>query len=142
MSTVDEEHKPSHTLGHVLMGLVAFALATAAVYLWITDNGRPFSLSLPFAGPSSVAPAPVQPEAGPGDRSAPPERIAPPSPPRPTKTVAQLTGSPPSAGPPAPISRPAPSPAPLNGEVDPQVASDAAATGMTARARPAPPANP
>jgi|GEM_PF-5310220 len=141
MSTADEEHKPSHTLGHVLMGLISGALAVVAVFLWFTDGDHRLSWPLSFAATSSVpsALAVQRPDA----RSS-------PRPDSPTRVIARRSQSAPSVAGFAPADpqsietqAPAPSPSPLfNGVVDPQVASDAAATGMTARARPAAPANP
>ena len=148
MTTADHEHRESHTLGHLFMGLVAIILAAIAAYLWLTDPAA--TLRLPLAGsPSSSEPVAAVPLDRPVQTTPPTvieRNIAPKldsaaSPPTvvtpPTAPAAQMA-PPPVAS--APAAAPAPrATTPADDYSNGQVAQDAAAVGMTARVRPAQP---
>ncbi|HVY35080.1 MAG TPA: hypothetical protein VG960_11750 [Caulobacteraceae bacterium] len=142
MSAASEDHRHSHTTSHVFMALVAAILAAVAAYLWLTDGPAPLNwpVIFPATSTSPSAPAPsapavrtqaiVQPSAPlAGDDPAP---VPAPVAARPLTPEAALTA-------PQAVANPPP-PSPQTGALDPQVAADAAAVGMTSRIRPADPA--
>lgn len=128
MSAVTSEHH-SASRGHVVMAFVAFVLALAAAYLWLTD-GTPAQIRLPSAASftqTRADPAPAAPATKPhriahlGAGAAAGQQTL-----RFSDAEASVEDeSPPAAGPPTP-----------------QIAIDAAAAGMTARVRPADPSRP
>jgi hypothetical protein len=132
MSTADREHHHPHgaSFGHIVLGLVAGALALIAAYLWLTDGAAPVAISITSTSP---APSSVPVAAAPLDRPAATSVASPPP-------HAQIQAVAPT---PTPIAAETVQDAPpQNGALDPQVAADAAAVGMTARVRPAEPAPP
>jgi len=128
MATAGEERRRSLSAGHIFMGLVAVALGLTAAYLWLTDGNpsRPFHLQSP-APPAAVAA--IMPAKDPAVVVSRPTPAAP-------KPVPQ------AAPQPAVASAPETAPADQTGAVDPQVAADAAAVGMTVRVRPSDPGSP
>jgi hypothetical protein len=158
MSTAGEEHHPRHSAGQVFMALVAGALALIAAYLWLTDGAAPVPLPAalapaePAAAPVSAPPVVAGPAAAPV--SAPPVVAGPVDPPvvqaeashplqPPARTLTPSpTLAPPTVAPPPPRFAPVQDDPPQAAPIDPQVAADAAAVGMTARVRPADPAQP
>jgi len=145
MSTVQLRHHSSILL-HLLMGLAAALLALAAAYLWLTDEDvTPISLpepsaaappSQPSAVPQAAAPTIAVPPAS-STALAPPQAAAPVPP---QAVAAASVGAPASAltASPSPTADSPTGQAPAQA-LDPQVAADAAAAGMTTRVRPAPP---
>lgn len=126
MSTAGEEHHRSHGTGYVLMALLAFALATIAAYLWLSDGNLPWRAILRAPATSSAHVAPAM-----GPSMATPARTVlarPARRPQPNNSAATA----PQVEVPADQSQP----------VDAQVAADAAAVGMTSRVRPSEPAAP
>jgi hypothetical protein len=119
-----EATKRPFSIGAILLGLLVFILLFGAAYLWLTDGGSQ-TLSLGAPKPPVVMPA------------SPPTPVAAKLLPLPKAGPAAVKPAPTSASPPEPNAEP--EPARPAGPVDPQVAADAAATGMTSRVRPVEP---
>jgi hypothetical protein len=125
MATVDQARHPSHVVRHIVLGLIAVGLALVAAYLWFTDGSigglrqTPATARAPI--PQTMTPAMTARPAPVAEPPVPAQRVADPP------VVRPAADAPPSESVPPPAV-----------SVDPQIAADAAAAGMTSRARPAP----